>query len=392
MRKIDFAGVIAGQEERDAVNRVMDGTWLGHGKEADAFEKEFAAYVGTKYAILVNSGSSANLLAMAALKERRPGVIVCGGGFPATLNPMIHLGYQPFIVDVDRRTHNIDLDQVEQAAKDNSDIGTIYFAHTLGLPVDMDRVMDIARKYNLRVVEDSCEALGSEWDGRKVGSIGDVGTFSFYPSHQMTALGGGGMLVTNSHAIAMHAKSMREWGKRQVEPGFEGDYKTDFTEDVDGIKYARSYTYDTVGYNFKFPEANAAYGREQLKRLDGFNDKRRENYAYARKMMEKYSEYLETPDVLPKADPSYFFYCVTVKENCPVTRDEFVRHFEQNGVRTRPFFAGNILKQPAYYSEKNTRLEVATYLMKNTFVFGVWPGLGKEDFDYIGGLFEELLG
>lgn len=397
--RVPFAGVLSGWQERAAAKEVLEGEWLTHGKYGDEFEKEFSKYIGGNYGLLVNSGSSANLLALAALNlSRNARIIVAGGGFPATLNPILHLGFEPVIVDLNRETHQIDLDQVEAACrvdtKDRPD--AIIFAHTLGIPVDMNRMMAIAKEYNLKVIEDCCEAIGTMWEGQMVGTFGDVATFSFYPSHHMTAAGGGGMVVTNDKELALRMKSMREWGKRQIDPGFEGDYITEFSSEVEpGLPYARNYIYDTIGWNMKYPDVNAAYGLENLRRMirEGWNQTRLENYNYIWNRLAKFTEYLDTPTVPVESTPSSFGYCVTVKEDCPIGRDEMVEWLIDKGIQCRPFFAGNILRQPAYRDMKfigPKNLENSDYFMRNSFFFGVWPGLDGEHMDYIAQCFEEL--
>ena len=403
---VPFAGVLSGKEELEATMKVAEGTWLGHGPVADQFEKEFAEYIGVKYALFVNSGSSANMLALAGFDlPKGSKVIVAGGGFPATLNPVLHLGLEPIVIDLNRETHQVDLDEVEAVA---TDAKAIIFAHTLGLTVDMDRMMEIAKKHSLKVIEDSCEALGTMYKDKMVGAIGDAGTYSFYPSHQMTALGGGGMVVTNNKDMAIRMKSMREWGKRQIDPGFEGDYHTEFSSEIQpGFPYARSYIYDTIGWNFKFPEANAAYGLENFRRMqrEDWNNKRFENYKYARKLMEKFDEFFDTPALLPNVTPSSFGYCITMKESAPLAREELIAELEAAGVRVRPFFAGNILLQPAYRDVSVTNvkgksgksldaakdLPNATYFMHNSFFFGTWPGLNSTHMDFIVSVIDNAL-
>ncbi|CQJ32824.1 lipopolysaccharide biosynthesis protein RfbH [Yersinia mollaretii] len=385
-RVVTFAGVYAGEEEAQAVERVLKSEWLTAGVEADAFEREFSDYIGTRFGLVVNSGSSANLLALAALNlPRGARIITCACGFPATVNPIIHLGFEPVFVDIDIATGNICLEQVERYAPTAQ---AIIIAHTLGLPVNMERIIHIATRYNLKVIEDCCEAAGSRYKGKYVGTFGDISTFSFYPSHQMTALGGGGMVLTDSDAIAMRVKSMREWGKRQIDPHFEGDYSTELSESVDNIPYGRNYIYDTIGYNFKYPEANCAYGREQLKRLTDLNEKRRVNYEYVRSKLIAVNH--KTFELTPDAEPAYFGYGVYFNE--PRKRDHVISYLECKGIRVRPFFAGNILRQPAYrHLADCSNFPNADFLMQNALFFGVWAGLSRDDMNYVVEVFKKAV-
>lgn len=279
---IDFARPYFGDEEREAARSVMAGHWLASGKQNEAFEREFAELIGVPHALCVNSGSSANLIALAALDlPRGTKVLTSGCGFPATLSPILHLGLEPVLVDYDAATCNIDVTQAEQAMPH---VDAMILAHTMGNPVDMDRVMTAADACGVSVIEDCCESIGAKLNGRQVGSFGHVGTYSFYPSHQITALGGGGMVTFKSEEDYHRSKSLRDWGKSATHDGY-GRNNTSYSAEVDGIPYFPHYVYSTVGWNMKLPEANAAFGREQLKRVEWIAMQRRRNYWRIRSLL-----------------------------------------------------------------------------------------------------------
>ena len=368
----EFAKPDFGQAERDAVTRVLSGSWLAAGPENEAFEQEFAEYVGSKYAVCVNSGSSGNLLALAALSlPRGSRVLTSACGFPATLSPILHLGLEPVLVDYDLATLNIDVGQVLERSK-NFDV--ILLAHTLGNPVDMQRLQHL-RLRGIQVIEDCCEAAGTLIQGKSVGTFGDLGTFSFYPSHQITALGGGGMVVTDSPSLARRMKSMRDWGKVVTDGYVQGETLTTYAGG-----YYPGYTYETVGFNMKLPDANAAFGREQLKRLDEFAVSREYNYRYLAQHL-RGLDWLEEVTNLPNGRISWFGYPLVLKVG---SRDAFGTYLEERGIRHRPFFAGNILRhKPFQHLGRAEDFPVADYLMKNACFVGVWQGLTTAHLDYM---------
>lgn len=388
MRMLDFARVDFGKEEIDAVNRILGGYWLASGSENENFEKEFANFVGTKYAICLNSGSSANLLALKALNLPKGSKVLSSScGFPATLSPILHCGLKPVLVDYDIKTHNIDVNKVLKKLKY---VKAAIFAHTMGSPVEMKRIMDEANRLGVAVIEDCCEALGSKIDGKQVGSIGVLGTFSFYPSHHITALGGGGMVTTNEEELALTLRSLRDWGKiHNWDEQYLKDNKTKYSWEVGGIKYFKHYTYQTLGYNMKLPEANAAFAREQLKKVDGFISKRIENYNFLKKQLEPVQKYFIDIKVADGAEPSWFGFILTFKDT-NMNRDEFSEFLEANNVRTRPFFAGNITKHtPFKMFEKD--YDVADKLMRDSIFIGIWQGLSKEDLTYMADKIKEYV-
>lgn len=385
---IDFAKCIFGDEERNAVKRVLEGHWLASGPENEAFQEEFAEYVGSKYAICVNSGSSSNLIALASL-SLPPGskVLTSACGFPATLSPIIHFGLEPVLVDYQLDTHNVDVDR---AILRLDEVKAVIFAHTLANPVDL-RLINAAKSMGIPVIEDCCEALGTKVNGRHVGTFGTLGTFSFYPSHQMTAGGSGGMVVTDDKHLAMQMKSMRDWGKTWRWDEKLGDNKTCYTEDM-GLDYLyyRHYVYETLGYNFKLPEICAAFGREQLKRLETFSEQREFNFHYLRAKLSELDEFVPIK-FNPEARISWFGYPLTLKDGSELNRNMLGDYLESKGVRHRPFFAGNILQHKPFYhlwSELDIHphelpFPVADKLMRDSLFIGCWAGMTQEMLDYI---------
>jgi CDP-4-dehydro-6-deoxyglucose reductase, E1 len=375
---ITFAGIVDGPEEYDAVLAAIETGWHGSGKISQLFEEEFAGYLRANYALLVNSGSSANLLALKALDlppESR--VLTSGCGFPTTLNPILILGLEPVLVDYDLASQNIDLDQIEQMA---SQIQAMIVAHTMGNPVDMPRLMRIASAHGIKVIEDACESLGSTINGQQVGTFGDVGTFSFYPSHHINGLGSGGCVVTNSEEIAVRARSLRNWGKLARSPSFAGDHVTEYSNEIDGIPYDDQYTYQTVGFNFQANDIQAAYLREQLKRLPGFIARRKENWEMLNQSIT--GSEIQTAEILPGAEPSFFSYPMILVGSLKGQRDHFSGYLEKHAIRTRPYLAGNITRHLPYrhlYQE----LPVADYLMRHGLWIGVWPGLSLDQMAYV---------
>lgn len=371
---INFAMPVFGQEEKDAVNRVMERKWLASSVENEAFEREFADYIGVPYAVCVNSGSSANLLSLAALDlPKGSRVITSACGFPATLSPIIHLGLEPVLVDYDLETHNIDVLAAIDSIK-NSGSKAIIYAHTLGVPVDSG-VNVYAEKKGLRVIEDTCEALG----GKYATSLGDfdLGTYSFYPSHQITALGGGGMVTCNDEKTFKRMRSLRDWGKMSNWDKYEQN-NTSYSMEVDGLPYFPHYVYETVGYNMKLPEANCAFGREQLKRLDGFVAKRK--HLHDKIADAVYQDKRLVRHKVPEgAEPSWFGVVLTLREG---NRDVLGNYLESVGIRHRPFFAGNITRHHPF-SKYKAAFPVADFLMRQSLFVGCHPGMTDMDAEYM---------
>lgn len=382
MRKIDFAMTDYDCDEVDAVSGVLNtpNSWLASGPQNEAFEKEVSQYVGTKHGICVNSGSSANLLGILALGlPKGSRILTSACGFPATLSPIIHAGHTPVLVDYSLDTHNID---VEAVLRELPNVRAVILAHTLGNPVDIRRITEKARILGVYVIEDCCEAMGTLSGSAPVGRFGDIATFSFYPSHQITAGGAGGMVVTNDTDIAMECKSYRDWGKVWNWDEKLGDNKTFYDQQIEGLdyKYYRHYTYQTLGYNFKLGEMNCAFGREQLKKLNSFSMKRLTNYMYLRDKLRDLDDFIQptiTDDRI-----SWFGYTFTVRDGSPINRNHFGEYLESVGIRHRPFFAGNILRHLPFRHLSGT-FPVAEKLMKDSLFIGCHTKMTVEDLDYI---------
>lgn len=399
MRKRDqqiyFAKAIFDEKEINAVVDCLRNGWLGSGKITDKFEKRFAEYIGMPFGQLVNSGSSANLLAVRALNlPEGSKVLTCAAGFPSTLAPIWHSHLQVVAVDLDIKSLNIDLDRVEQALKKHRDIRAIIFAHTLGNPVDMKRVMHLAKKYKLQIIEDNCDGLGSEIYGKKTGSFGDFSTCSFYASHHITLAGAGGIVLSTTEKSALQIKSLKEWGKQQVSVEFEGDHGVYFDTKSNGVPYDHRYSYPEVGYNFKVPEIMPAFGLVQMDRLEGIHKHRRKNFKYLLSKLSKLGEYFQFIEALPEANPSWFNFPITIKDKMPFTRKELVEFLEDNKIRTRLFFGGNIIRQDGYKSMPVNLvggLEIADKVHKDSFLLGVHSSQTQEMLDYTVEAIEEFV-
>lgn len=360
---VDFARPFFGDEERAAVNRVMAGHWLASGKENERFEAEFAEKIGARHALAVNSGSSANLIALASLDlPRGSKVMTSGCGFPATLSPVLHLGLEPVLVDYEVSTCNPDLNQVWER---RHEVKAAIFAHTMGNPCPFAYQLDGP------VIEDCCEALGASYRGDQAGS-GNIGTFSFYPSHQITALGSGGMVTFNDTDRYLRAKSLRDWGKSAT--GY-GRNNTAYSAEVDGMPYFPHYVYDSVGWNFKMAEANAAFGRVQLRKLDWIVAERKRNHD---QIAASLPEGIATPKALTGAVPSWFGVILIT----PYPARLLGEALESLGVRHRPFFAGNITRHPAFRGLK-ARLPVADFLMERAIFVGCYAGMTQAEVAYV---------
>mgnify|MGYP001590167185 CR=1 FL=1 len=378
--KIDFAKCEYGQEEKDAVNKVMESSWLASGPETEMFEKEFASYVGVSYAVCVNSGTSANLIALASLNlPNGSKVLTSACGFPATLTPILHLGLEPVLVDYDLSTLNIDVKQVLRAII-TSEIKAVIIAHSLGNPVDLAHIRYVCNQMGIAVIEDCCEAVGSKLNGQSVGSKATLATFSFYPAHQITALGGGGMITTNSKELWIKMKSLRDWGKVWDWDDKLGHATTSFnqTEFLDYDKpYYKHYTYQSVGWNMKLPDANSAFGRVQLKKLDRIHEERSAVYNYIKSGIEKLG--FGHVEVLPNAQVSWFGFPLVLKRG---DRNSFSKFLIENGIGHRPFFAGNITRHKPFGHLKGD-FQVADRIMDRVLFFGCWQGMTHEQMDYI---------
>lgn len=398
------SGKLLGEEElQNMVAASLDG-WLTTGRFNVEFEKKLAAFLGVKYCLSVNSGSSANLVAFSTLTSPKLGdraikkgdeVIGVAAGFPTTVNPIIQFGAIPVFVDVDIKTHNVNADLIEAAITPKTK--AIMLAHALGNPFNLKKVLDLCKKYNLWLVEDTCDALGAEYDGQKCGTFGDIGTLSFYPAHHMT-MGEGGAVFMNNPELKVIAESFRDWGRDcYCAPGCDNTCGCRFEQKHGDLPfgYDHKYVYSHSGYNLKITDMQAACGLAQLAKLDFFITRRRENYSYLRGRLETLKDFLELPEPTPNSNPSWFGFPLTLKPEAGVTRVEVTRFLDENKIGSRLLFAGNLLKQPYF---KDVQYKVVGDLtntditMNNTFWIGVQPALTQEHLDFVADKLEEFFG
>lgn len=352
---VPASGKKLGAEELSNMIEASLDMWLTAGRFNDEFEKDFAEKLGVKYALSTNSGSSANLLALSALtsyklKDRalKKGdeVIAVAAGFPTTVNPIIQNGLIPVFVDCEVGTYNIDINKIEEAISPKTK--AIFLAHTLGNMYDMDRIMELAHKYNLWVIEDSCDALGAKWKGKYAGTIGHIGTYSFYPAHHIT-MGEGGAVVTNDPILHRIIMSFRDWGRDcWCKPGCDDTCHNRFKLKLGHLPagYDHKYTYSHIGYNLKITDWQASIAVAQLKKLDNFLAIRKQNAETLLARLADLQDYLILPTITPNCTPSWFGFLISVKEDAPFSKLELVPYMEAHGIGTRQLFAGNILRQP----------------------------------------------
>ena len=369
--------------------------WLTTGRFAEQFERKFSKFLGVRHAMLCNSGSSANLLAVSALTselhgERRlkPGdeVITLAAGFPTTVNPIIQNGCIPVFIDVDSRTHNADVSMLEDAVSDKT--RAVIFAHTLGNPFNVAAVLEFCRKHDLWLVEDNCDALGSTYQGQLTSTFGHVATSSFYPAHHIT-MGEGGCVVTRHSRIRRAVESFRDWGRDcWCAPGKENTCKKRFDWQLGNLPahYDHKYIYSQIGYNLKLTDMQAAVGVSQLDKLPAFIAARKRNWQRLRAGIQPFEDWFILPEPTPGSDPSWFGFLLTLRPGAPFTRNELIRTLEQAKIGTRLMFAGNLLRQPAYINIRHRvigELPNTDLIMNNSFWVGVFPGLTDEMIDYV---------
>ncbi len=392
---IPYAGRIYDEKEIiSLVDSALD-FWLTAGRYANQFETDFAEFLGVKHCLLTNSGSSANLLAVSALtspklgeKRLKPGdeVITVAAAFPTTVNPIIQNNLIPVFVDVNLGTYNIQADKIEDAI--SAKTRAIFIAHTLGNPFDLTKVMKIAEKYDLWVIEDNCDALGSKYNGQYTGTFGHIATFSFYPPHHMT-MGEGGALVTNDTQLKRLIESFRDWGRDcWCEPGCDNSCGKRFGWQLGELPfgYDHKYIYSHIGYNLKLTDMQAAIGVEQLKKLPAFIEARKRNFKMLYNGLKKYEDYFILPEIKSEADPSWFGFLLTVRENVGFTKDDIVKYLEENKIATRMLFAGNITKHPCFEGVKYRvcgNLVNTDRIMNDTFWIGLYPGLSDHHLKFM---------
>jgi len=394
--------------------------WLTTGRFNDEFEKKLSGFLKTKYCLTTNSGSSANLLALTALtsvqlgeKRLKPGdeVITVAAGFPTTINPIIQNGLVPVFVDVEVGSYNIKIDEIEKSITEKTK--AIFIAHTLGNPFDLEKILEICEKYNLWLIEDSCDALGAKYKNNYTGTVGHIGTFSFYPAHHIT-MGEGGATVTNDSLLYKIMLSIRDWGRDcWCPPGKDDTCKKRFSYKLGNLPhgYDHKYTYSHLGYNLKITDWQASIACAQMDKLENFIQKRNHNFKILYEGFKKLEDYFILPEVLPDSEPSWFGFLLSVKDNIRFDRLKLTKYLEENNIGTRLLFSGNILRQPVFvnnhfalkindsnilYSDELTEehykiLPNTDFIMNNTFWIGVWPGLEEKDLSHIIEVFHNFI-
>jgi len=395
--------VLGGPELKNLVEASLDG-WLTTGRFNDAFEEKIAAFLGVRYALTTNSGSSANLLALSALTSPQLGeralrvgdeVITVAAGFPTTVNPILLYGMVPVFVDVGIPTYNIDPQKIEAAVSDKT--RAIMIAHTLGNPFDLDEVMRVTKKYKLWLIEDCCDALGARYAGQHVGAYGHIGTLSFYPAHHIT-MGEGGAVFTNDPDLKRITESFRDWGRDcYCPPGKENTCGKRFGWQLGGLPagYDHKYIYSHLGFNLKISDMQAACALAQMDRLDGFVAARKRNFTFLRDRLAGCEEFLVLPEATKKGDASWFGFPLTLREAAGMARVDLLRYLDQNRIGTRMLFAGNLVRQP-YMAGRAHRvsgdLVNTDRVMRDTFWVGVYPGLSETMLDFVVEKLETVLG
>lgn len=369
--------------------------WLTTGRYAEQFAKQFAEWMEVKHCILVNSGSSANLLALSALtspqlgdRRLRPGdeVITVAASFPTTINPIVQNQLIPVFLDIKIPTYNIDTSYLEEAL--SSKTRAIMLAHTLGNPFNLNEILQFAREHNLWVIEDNCDASGSSYAGRKTGTFGHISTVSFYPAHHITT-GEGGAVLTNDRHLKKIIESFRDWGRDcWCPPGKDNSCQKRFSWQLGNLPngYDHKYIYSHIGYNCKMTDMQAAIGCAQLEKLDDFIEHRKSNFRHFQEKLSHLSHLFYLPEATPNSEPSWFGFPLTIKESSSLKREKLVTFLEKHKIGTRLLFAGNILKQPAYQNIKYrmvSELKQTDLVMNNTFWLGVYPGIEEPAIAYI---------
>jgi CDP-4-dehydro-6-deoxyglucose reductase, E1 len=386
--------VLDENELTSMVDASLDG-WLTAGRFNEEFERRLAHFLGVKHLLTTNSGSSANLLAFSALTSDQLGdraiqagdeVITVAGGFPTTVNPMMMYGVTPVFVDLDLLTHNIDVTQLEDAYSPK--VKAIMLAHSLGNPFDLNPILDFCKKYNLWLIEDNCDALGSKHNGQLTGTFGDIGTLSFYPAHHIT-MGEGGAVFTQNSKLKKIIESFRDWGRDcYCHPGKDNTCGKRFNWQLGKLPqgYDHKYTYSHMGFNLKITDMQAACGLAQLDKLESFIQARKDNFNYLKDKLQSCEEFIHLPEPTENSDPSWFGFLITLKENSGINRVDLLKYLDQNKIGTRLLFAGNLTKQP-YMEDRQYRivgnLDNTDFIMNNSFWIGVYPGLSKEMLDYM---------
>lgn len=398
------SGKLLGEEElQNMVAASLDG-WLTTGRFNTKFEEGLAKYLGVRHCLSVNSGSSANLVAFSTITSPKLGdravkkgdeVIGVAAGFPTTVNPIVQFGAVPVFVDVDIKTHNVNADLIEAAITPKTK--AIMLAHALGNPFNVAKVKALCDKYNIWLIEDTCDALGAEYNGQKCGTFGDIGTLSFYPAHHMT-MGEGGAVFMNNSELKIIAESFRDWGRDcYCPPGCDNTCGCRFEQKHGNLPfgYDHKYVYSHAGYNLKITDMQAACGLAQLEKLDFFIQRRRENYTHLHNRLQSLTDFIDLPEPTPNSNPSWFGFPITLKDGAGVKRVEVTRFLDDNKIGSRLLFAGNLLKQP-YFKDVEYRvvgdLTHTNKTMNDTFWIGVQPALTIEQLDFVCDKLEEFFG
>lgn len=390
------------REYTAAISSLLDG-WLVLGKNGLIFEREFPKQFGKEWGILTNSGSSSNLIQMNSLKSKKLWALPEGtkvltpiAGFPTTVNPILQVGFKPIWVDIELDTLNLNLEHVERVLADNPDCRVITFAHVLGNPPAMNQLMELVKQYNLIFLEDCCDALGSTYEGQKLGSFGEMASCSFYPAHHITG-GEGGFVACKTKEQEDVIRSFREWGRgcycagpkaALLKNGTCGCRFQEWIPAMPGEIFDHKYVYEEIGYNLKPIELQAAMLLVQLDKLNEIIELRKRNHQLLFKAFEQYEEFFHLPRATPGSDPSWFAFAITVRDGAPFKRKDIVAHFEDNKIQTRPYFAGNIMLQPAYadlVDQHQMKIDypVATKVMLDTFFLGTSPVITPVQIEYI---------
>ena len=399
--------IIPGQDYISVTGKVLDeddilmgvdsmlDAWLTAGRYSEEFERRLARYMGSRFSFLVNSGSSANLLAFYALtspklgdRAIKPGdeIITVAAGFPTTINPMLQFGCIPIFLDIDIPTYNIKVEQIESSITPKTK--AIMLAHTLGNPFNLDVVMSIAKKYNLWVIEDDCDSLGATYNEKKTGTFGDLATLSFYPAHHIT-MGEGGAVLVNNAQLKKITESFRDWGRDcWCPPGKDNTCGERYCQKLGDLPegYDHKYTYSHIGFNLKATDMQAAVGLSQLNKADAFIEKRRVNHNLLYNKLKSLEEHFILPEPTINSNPSWFGFMLTIRDGSKINRNDLVEYLEKNKIGSRLLFGGNLTKQPAYRNSNYrifSSLENTDKVMNDGFWLGVWPGLEDKHYEYI---------
>lgn len=400
---IPASGKVIDEEEISLmIDAALDG-WLTAGRFNKKFEKELAKFLNVKLLLTVNSGSSANLVAFSTLTSSKLGerkinpgdeVITAATGFPTTVNPIIQNGAIPVFIDSKMGNYNIDENLIEQAI--TSKTKAIMVAHALGNPFNLEKVTELCKKYNLWLIEDNCDSLGSTFKGKFTGTFGDLATLSFYPAHHIT-MGEGGAVFTNNMRLKRISESFRDWGRDcYCEPGKDNTCKKRFNWQLGDLPhgYDHKYTYSHMGYNLKITDMQAACGLAQIKKLPNFIKKRIENFEILKKLLIKFDKYFILPEKTEYSEPSWFGFPISIREDVNINREDLLKFLNDKKIGTRLLFSGNITKQPYMKKLKYKTSGIlvnSDKIMKNTFWIGLYPGLNEEHFSFVSDQFDSYI-